>query len=217
METEEEEVVVEEVVVEVETEEEEVVVEVETKEEEVVVEVKTQEEEVVVEVETEEEEVVVEEVVVEVKTEEEEVVVEEVVVEVKTEEEEVVVEEVVVEVEKVEKTDNFTSVKIADSFHPYQALGASTMSPGTPRAYYPTADFEAEMAEDGLPHKPYILLSGDDDGRVYVLYPESDARDDWTYQKHILLDTEGKTTGVTASVLRPQHCYSGPLPWLHLL
>uniref|UniRef100_A0A0N7ZC19 VCBS repeat-containing protein n=1 Tax=Scylla olivacea TaxID=85551 RepID=A0A0N7ZC19_SCYOL len=72
------------------------------------------------------------------------------------------------------------------------------MSPGSPKTFYPTAEFAVGLAEDGLPHKPYILLSGDDDGRMYVLFPNSDARDDWVYQKHILIDTEKTTIGKMA-------------------
>ncbi|KAK8385139.1 hypothetical protein O3P69_012143 [Scylla paramamosain] len=96
------------------------------------------------------------------------------------------------------RTDDFTHFKIADSFRPNQIIGAQTMSPGSPKTFYPTAEFAAGLAEDGLPHKPYILLSGDDDGRMYVLFPNSDARDDWVYQKHILIDTEETTIGKMA-------------------
>ncbi|XP_050739301.1 uncharacterized protein LOC127009866 [Eriocheir sinensis] len=96
------------------------------------------------------------------------------------------------------RTDPFTSFKIADNFIPNPAIGSENMSPGSPKAYYPNAEFAAGVAEDGLPHKPYILLSGDDDGRIYVLFPNSDLRDDWLYEKHILLDTEKTTIGKMA-------------------
>ena len=38
-------------------------------------------------------------------------------------------------------------------------------------------------------------MSGDDDGRQYILYPTTDVRDDWTYEKHLLLDTDADTLG----------------------
>ncbi|XP_050739302.1 uncharacterized protein LOC127009867 [Eriocheir sinensis] len=96
------------------------------------------------------------------------------------------------------RLDPFTSVQVADGFIPNPIVGGESMSPGTPKAYYPNAEFAAGVAEDGLPHKPYILLSGDDDGRMYVLFPNSDLRDDWLYEKHILLDTEKTTIGKMA-------------------
>ncbi|XP_042881107.1 uncharacterized protein LOC122258899 [Penaeus japonicus] len=96
------------------------------------------------------------------------------------------------------RTDEFPHFKIADSFRPNQILAGQTMSPGTPKVYYPNAAYAQDVAEDGMPYKPYILLSGDDDGRMYVLYPNSEDRDDWLYQKHILLDTEDTTVGKMA-------------------
>ncbi|KAK3863385.1 hypothetical protein Pcinc_030835 [Petrolisthes cinctipes] len=96
------------------------------------------------------------------------------------------------------RTDNFTYFKIADGFRPNQILGAQTMSPGTPKTYYPTQAYAEDVADDGLPHKPYILVSGDDDGRTYILMPNSDVRDDWVYQKHILVDTMETTVGKMA-------------------
>lgn len=96
------------------------------------------------------------------------------------------------------RTDDFTSVVIADGFRPNQILGGDTMSPGTPKAYYPSAEYAAELGDDGLPHKPWLLLSGDDDGRMYVLYPNTEDRDDWVYQKHILVDTLDTTVGKMA-------------------
>ncbi|XP_063595419.1 uncharacterized protein LOC134772382 [Penaeus indicus] len=95
-------------------------------------------------------------------------------------------------------TDEFPHFKIADSFRPNQILAGQTMSPGTPKVYYPNAAYAEDVAEDGMPHKPYILLSGDDDGRMYVLYPSSEDRNDWVYQKHILVDTEDTTVGKMA-------------------
>jgi hypothetical protein len=43
-------------------------------------------------------------------------------------------------------------------------------------------------AED-LPLKPWISLSGDDDGKHYVLYPTSEDKDDWTYDKNLIIET----------------------------
>lgn len=36
--------------------------------------------------------------------------------------------------------------------------------------------------------KPWILLSGDDDGRSYYLVPESTEPDNWDYQLNVIFD-----------------------------
>jgi len=38
-------------------------------------------------------------------------------------------------------------------------------------------------------------VSGDDDGRHYILEPVNEDPADWTYNKHILVDTERTTSG----------------------
>ncbi|KAK7021374.1 hypothetical protein SK128_009730 [Halocaridina rubra] len=96
------------------------------------------------------------------------------------------------------RVDEFPKIVIADGFRPNQVLGGQTMSPGTPKLFYPNSAYAADVAEDGRPHKPYILLSGDDDGRMYILYPDSEDRSNWIYQKHILVDTEDTTVGKMA-------------------
>ncbi|KAK7021375.1 hypothetical protein SK128_009731, partial [Halocaridina rubra] len=96
------------------------------------------------------------------------------------------------------RVDEFPNFTIADDFIPNQIIGGQSMSPGTPKVFYPTAAYAADIAGDGRPHKPFILLSGDDDGRMYILYPESENRTDWVYQKHVLTDTQDTTVGKMA-------------------
>ncbi|KAA0195808.1 hypothetical protein HAZT_HAZT000173 [Hyalella azteca] len=96
------------------------------------------------------------------------------------------------------RTDDFASVVVADNFIPNPIVGGQSMSPGTPKTYYPSAAYANELETDGLPHKPWILLSGDDDGRMYILYPDTEVRDDWTYRKNILVDTLDTTVGKMA-------------------
>lgn len=48
------------------------------------------------------------------------------------------------------RTDDFTSMKIADGFRPNQILGAQTMSPGTPKTFYPNQAYAEDLADDGL-------------------------------------------------------------------
>ena len=45
-------------------------------------------------------------------------------------------------------------------------------------------------------HRKWILVSGDDDGKIYVLRPTTDAANDFTpYEKNILIDTNAQTAG----------------------
>ena len=44
-------------------------------------------------------------------------------------------------------------------------------------------------------HKPWLTVSGDDDGKVYILRPLSEDPTDWTYEKQILVDTQATTSG----------------------
>ena len=37
--------------------------------------------------------------------------------------------------------------------------------------------------------KPWLLLSGDDDGKHYIMTPQSEDRDDWNYDLELLVET----------------------------
>ena len=37
--------------------------------------------------------------------------------------------------------------------------------------------------------KPWISLSGDDDGKHYLLYPQSEDKEDWNYDIETIIDT----------------------------
>lgn len=39
------------------------------------------------------------------------------------------------------------------------------------------------------PRKPWIVLSGDDDGKIYVVKPVSEDRDDFNYVSELLVDS----------------------------
>lgn len=47
-----------------------------------------------------------------------------------------------------------------------------------------------------LSEKPYIIVSGDDDGKHYILTPNSQDPNDWTYTKNVLVDTGATTSGI---------------------
>ena len=55
---------------------------------------------------------------------------------------------------------------------------------------FPTyRDYESQTNEDGSRLKPWISLSGDDDGKHYLLYPQSEDKEDWNYDIETIIDT----------------------------
>ena len=62
------------------------------------------------------------------------------------------------------------------------------------------SDYAAQKNEDGTSVKPWISLSGDDNGRHYILYPSSEDKNDWTYNQELIIDSEAQTVGTQAIV-----------------
>ena len=50
-------------------------------------------------------------------------------------------------------------------------------------------DYESQTNEDGSRLKPWISLSGDDDGKHYILYPQTEDKDDWKYDIETIIET----------------------------
>ena len=45
-------------------------------------------------------------------------------------------------------------------------------------------------------HRKWILVSGDDDGKIYILRTTTDSANDFSpYEKNILIDTNAQTAG----------------------
>ena len=95
-----------------------------------------------------------------------------------------------------EDLENGTFVKhtIADGFKPNSFIGGQSMSPRSPKPFYPSKAYEEELV-GGQQRKPLIMVSGDDDGNHYILEPISEDRGNWTYLKNLLIDTEKDTVG----------------------
>lgn len=70
--------------------------------------------------------------------------------------------------------------------------GTEGRSPGVARPFYPTG---------GSQQKPWIAVTGGDDGRAYVLSPQSQAVNDWNYQLTTVVDYGliQSVTGITAA------------------
>eukprot|EP00095_Tigriopus_kingsejongensis_P007119 maker-scaffold303_size215788-snap-gene-1.16 protein:Tk07119 transcript:maker-scaffold303_size215788-snap-gene-1.16-mRNA-1 annotation:"hypothetical protein DAPPUDRAFT_229131" len=97
------------------------------------------------------------------------------------------------------RTPNWEIVVISAPFTATLPAVGNRMTPGKQRLFYPSQEYADQSTEFG-PMKPWIALSGDDDGNHYVLYPTSEARDDWTYEKHLLVATDKPTSGTMAVV-----------------
>ncbi|TOF83463.1 hypothetical protein CGJ15_26180, partial [Vibrio parahaemolyticus] len=46
------------------------------------------------------------------------------------------------------RTDEFPQIVIADGFQPHNMLVGQSMSPGSPKVYYPTTEYANDLAED---------------------------------------------------------------------
>nr|CAD7393908.1 unnamed protein product [Timema cristinae] len=88
------------------------------------------------------------------------------------------------------RTQRFNRKTIATGFVP-NVLKGEAMTPGSAQVFYTSLTHE----RSGL--KPYILLSGDDDGKHYILVPRSQNKVDWTYDTILLEDTFGDTAGAS--------------------
>ena len=97
---------------------------------------------------------------------------------------------------------------IATGFTPNEGLTPNLMSPGKTVPFYPSkyvksislrcflmklffnfSDYASQKTKDGSQVKPWISLSGDDDGKHYILYPDSEDKDNWIYHTELIIDT----------------------------
>jgi len=62
-------------------------------------------------------------------------------------------------------------------------------------------EYRDQATADGLPPKQLLSVSGDDDGKHYILYPTNiDTRGDFTYDLYLLIDSGSDTVGTQAVV-----------------
>ncbi|TRY79643.1 hypothetical protein TCAL_12605 [Tigriopus californicus] len=97
------------------------------------------------------------------------------------------------------RTPNWELKVISAPFVATLPIVGNRMTPGKQRMFYPSQEYSEQTTEFG-PMKPWILLSGDDDGNHYVVYPASEDRDDWTYERHLIVETGKATSGTMAVV-----------------
>jgi len=87
---------------------------------------------------------------------------------------------------------------IASGFIANSYLFGNSMTPGKSRLFWPSEEYKNTPTEFGAQPKPWIALSGDDDGIHYLLFPRSEDPADMEYELRIMHDTEATTSGTMA-------------------
>ncbi|CAG2198357.1 unnamed protein product [Mytilus edulis] len=85
------------------------------------------------------------------------------------------------------RVGKFERHTLATGFTPATS-GTGKGAPGSAFGFYP-------MKQNTTDKKPYILVSGDDDGKGYILEPSSSRTDDWSYLSHKFVDVGKGTVG----------------------
>merc|ERR1711872_757936 len=86
-------------------------------------------------------------------------------------------------------------ISLVSGFTANSYLFGNSMTWGKQRLFYPSEQYRSTPNELGNMPKPWIALSGDDDGIHYILYPVSEELDNWEYEIQVMVDTEATTTG----------------------
>jgi len=89
---------------------------------------------------------------------------------------------------------------IASGFIANSYLFGNSMTPGKSVLFWPSQEYKDTLTEIGTVPKPWIALSGDDDGVHYILFPRSEDPDNMEYDIQVMVDTEETTAGTMAVV-----------------
>ena len=106
-------------------------------------------------------------------------------------------------------------IALASGFiaHPY--LFGSSMAPGKSLLFWPSDEYKNTPTAFGPQPKPWIAISGDDDGVHYIMFPKSEDPENWEYDiqvslvffdafpifhlvSQVMVDTEATTAGILA-------------------
>jgi len=87
---------------------------------------------------------------------------------------------------------------LASGFTANSYLFGNSMTPGKSRTFWPSEAYKNTLNYLGNTPKPWIALSGDDDGVHYVLFPVSEDPNDFEYEMQVMIDTEQTTAGTMA-------------------
>jgi len=89
---------------------------------------------------------------------------------------------------------------LASGFVAHSYLFGGSMAPGKSMLFWPSEEYKATPTEFGPMPKPWIALSGDDDGVHYIMFPISEDPDNMEYDIQVMVDTEATTAGTMAVV-----------------
>jgi len=87
---------------------------------------------------------------------------------------------------------------IKDGFIANSYLFGNSMTPGKSRLFWPSEEYKSTPTEYGPVPKPWIALSGDDDGVHYLLFPKSEDPENMEYDLQVMVDSEATTSGTMA-------------------
>ena len=76
---------------------------------------------------------------------------------------------------------------IASGFIANSYLFGSSMTPGKSRLFWPSEQYKTTPTEFGDTPKPWIALSGDDDGIHYILFPRSEDPSNMEYDLQVIM------------------------------
>ena len=102
----------------------------------------------------------------------------------------------------MENPDNPTGFKrraIAAGFVANSYLFGSSMTPGKSRLFWPSEEYKSTPTEFGPSPKPWIALSGDDDGIHYIMFPLSEDPNNWDYDLQVSSVTEFEIQSIRIS------------------
>ena len=74
---------------------------------------------------------------------------------------------------------------IASGFIANSYLFGNSMTPGKSRLFWPSEEYKNTPTEFAASPKPWIALSGDDDGIHYILFPRSEDPADMEYELRV--------------------------------
>merc|ERR1712215_134748 len=87
---------------------------------------------------------------------------------------------------------------LASGFIANPYLFGNSMAPGKTRLFWPSQEYKETPTEYGPMPKPWIALSGDDDGTHYIMLPKSEDPANMEYDLQVLVDTQATTAGTMA-------------------
>merc|ERR1711892_64411 len=93
---------------------------------------------------------------------------------------------------------SYERTALASGFIANSYLFGNSMTPGKSRTFWPSEEYKNTLTEAGATPKPWIALSGDDDGVHYVMFPLSEDPTNFEYEMQVMVDTEATTAGTMA-------------------